>query len=252
MKAFSLALLFVSFSCLAQQDTLKGKYKWGIGLQVNSLEELPPIVNLTNFFQLSGDKKNTSFSLSIIGSHLLKNHSEIKIKVGITSYNYSMDYKTIQSGQLVNVFHGELKQKTWHYSVGVVKSFLIDKLTFYGGSDIEIKLFGKYLEDDKIEGYQNDTIIDIGFSNNIIDGGIGFGLGFNAGVNYRICNRLRLGLEFSSSFLYSKIGGNLIEHLTAYHSNNVLYYDETFIWPEKIEEFNLKKPQSSFYLKYSF
>ena len=177
---------------------------------------------------------------------------EIKVKVGITSYNFSLDYKTIQSSQLVNVNHSELEQKTWNYSIGFVRNFIFDRFLFYGGSDIQLKIFDKYLMYDKNESYQNDIISDISITNHSINGGIGLGIGFNVGLNYRLCSGLKLGLEFSSSLLYSKIGGNLIGHIQSYYPNNVLYYDETFIYPDEIKEFNLKRPQSSIYLTYSF
>jgi len=245
-------MLLLPFFCAAQNDMIGKEYKWEIAMQMNTLEELPPIVNLTNFFQLSGDKKNSSYSLSLVGSYLLKNHSEIKVKAGITSYSFSLDYQTIQSSVLINESHSELEQKTWAYSVGLAQNFLLDRFLFYGGSDVQIKIFGKYLLNDKTQAYQNDTLFDIAIINHSVDGGIGLGIGFNVGLNYNLFNRLKLGLEFSSSLLYSKIGGNLIERNTAYYPNNVLYYDETFIWQDEIKEFNLRRPQSSFYVKYSF
>lgn len=202
----SLALIIVSSSLLAQQDTLKGqKGDWGFSIGISGI-----INNIT-----LENPKDAAGNYVIFARKYIKD--DVAIRIGFNAalnkqkWNYE-DSISIPSGNMaLQQIDSSYSRFDFSVSVGYEKHFgKTKRLDPYFAGDITIGRRGntKFQANINTKDVTGTDKIQYVFQQ---DGGFWFGIGVAAGFNYFIAPKLCLGTEFGYYVAYLKAGGDYNE-----------------------------------------
>lgn len=235
MKGLSLTVLFLfSNACFAQSDSIKSlnevlKHKWGCSVAFNSIH------GQIGFFQFSsgasgsqfmdsdgnlisnGNKRDNSFSISIVPKYSITNNFQFRFEFGITKLNKSSNYnaKYFNTHQITTQ---AIKCDIYRYITGIQFNIIKKKwIELYCGvtsynliyNTLVYNIYSEY------RVLPKDTLSHWVQSKETIPGGLSFGFGGLLGFNVYLKNFISLGFETTSAILYSKIDGEVINRNTS-------------------------------------
>lgn len=248
----TLVLFFIFSSYAFAQDTTKTKpCKWGVGVQMNSLDDdFPPFVYLqdwNNSMLVQGNKKETLLAGGILGFYTFKNkETALRIKIGISDIKvHNNTNQPIHDPGVVDlqIWDVTIKQRSEHLSLGIQWMNTNHRLNYLGGFELIAAKFGNYSVDYTIDTYSNNVLTSTGKDLSIIPGGYSAGIGSFFGVKYNCIKNLYIGSECSGAFAYSTIGGQIV-------TDNIPETNESGY--KKIEKFAFTKPVFSINISYWF
>ncbi|MBI3502149.1 MAG: hypothetical protein HY063_10165 [Bacteroidetes bacterium] len=212
----------VTYNMYAQLPTAQEKgnnYKLGCSVAINSIQGQMGFpggaviaLDENGNMQNGGNRISKSLSLSIIPKYFINNDFLLRIEFGRTNINQQIKedfYET--SVHYIN--NDTVKQSITRFAPAIQWNY-VRKNFFeaYSGMSIIYMDYGKYSENFYGEDRDSATSVLI-FSrkeNTIIDGGYAAGIGAFTGFNIYLQKHISIGAEFSSSFLYYKLGGKRI------------------------------------------
>ncbi len=212
MKKYFLLFVFLlpSCFCFAQNEQDKD-YKWGIGVQLNSLDKMPPLAGYyfgddQPYFN-TGDRKNKSYSAGLVLNYFFSNNRTTRIKIGISNNHFS-EHREVVAGNN-SIEDVDFKQKIVNFCPGIFWNMKQNKLLFYGGFEMPILIYAKlkstagYVRTDPATSLILEQYSGVGE----FDGGFAIGPGIFSGFNIQANKKILIGGEFS--ILYRKVGGDL-------------------------------------------
>ena len=216
----SLISILFSFCCLAQSDSASPakKPKWGISVVYNSVEAQidQQLMNTwvfpaINYYDNFGDKKNKSYSLSILPEYSINEDMFLRFELGMTNINllshFNGYHDSVSTGFSVNTIADDtLQQKIYRFSPGIQLNFMKMKfIEAYCGGMLN------YFHYSEITWVQNIKSNDIPGRGTIYrsttPGGFAAGIGAFSGFNIYLNKKIAIGGEISYSLLYYKLGG---------------------------------------------
>lgn len=274
MKNLSLtllfSLLFVSFACLAcpppegdlahgrraQQDTVKVEYRWGIGVNINTIGQLPSLglANITQPYKYlnGGKEKDKSFSIGINVNYFIANETALRLKFLITKRKY-LEYRDDKDLSSISerIDDIEITESDFQISPGFFYHWRKGKFEIIGGFDLE------YIIHSETELKQIVTSTFANPSSNYVvqntitaPKGSSYGFGGFMGFNLFPLEFISVGLEFSSSFIHTKIG-DMVSIETIIISGN-LSPVQTIYYEDSINRSGFTEVKSSFNIAYWF
>lgn len=240
--------------------------KWGIGIQVNTVEQTQRYSNLPLniywqddidlYFSGSHSRtKDNSFAIGIIGNYYLKNTNFIRCNISINRINIEANSEYTTSWGDYSVFHGSKKQNDLHFAFGTGWKIDKEKLNFYGGFVVVAAFYGKAF----VHRYSENQVPNGLFYNSFdgtgtIENGYSAGIGSFAGFAYNV-KRFSFGVEIAYSFLYSKYGGKQTFYTSSVQVNppepNILI-ENTATYDNALTTFEMSKVKPSIYFTYNF
>lgn len=222
LKQF-LIIFFILFNytintAFSQDSTKTNLRKWGVGVQVNTVEQTQRYSNKIGNIYWTDDidlyinghnsrTKDNSFAIGIIGNYYLKNTNFLRCNIGINKINIEVkdEYPTPWGDNAV--FNASKTQTDMHFAFGTGWKIDKGKLSFYGGFVVVAAFYGKafvhkYVENQVPKG----TFYNSNEVTGTIENGYSYGIGNFAGFTYNI-KKISIGGEIAYSFLYSKYGG---------------------------------------------
>ncbi|MBK5285915.1 MAG: hypothetical protein JJE25_10990 [Bacteroidia bacterium] len=258
-KFFISAIFFSSianFAFAQAHDEFKSKCSLSIAYnsveaQIGKPEETVWKYAYASTYDREGDKKDNSYSFSIIPKYSISDDVTLRFEFSITKINVT-NYYFISHNQY-GYFKDTIQQKIFRYMPGIQWSFFKKKRieTYCGLSAIYLN-YGKT--------YWSEYSIDLNpggnwyFLNTSVPGGFAAGAGAFAGFNFYLHKNISFGAELSSSLLYYKIGGKFtasgIHFITSSGTTNVL--DPYWIAHDSFEGTQFSKMLSSFNISIYF
>lgn len=231
----TLILFFIFSSYAFAQDTTKTKpYKWGIGVQVNTVEKLPPLNAFSDqsFIGGDGNKENRSFSFGVLTSYSLRPDLSIRYRYAHTKMDFKNTFIQILSDKNVtNNYY--LKETINHFAIGIQwNNSLSKKIFFYGGFEISYNNYSKYDLSYVTSGFDatvNNGMPFTSISKQSLLGGFSLGVSPYMGFIVNLTENILFGAEYSIAYDYSKIavGDFTYEDTTKDNaSGNIIYYDK--------------------------
>jgi hypothetical protein len=213
----TILISFISFS-FAQTDSGQVKtkeFKWEISASINSVEAQigdPLITSWDWAYQnlvVLGNRTDKSFSFSIIPKYSIGDNVKLRCEFGMTNiyltshYNGVNNYNTNFPDNLIK--DDTIQQKAFRFVPGIQWTFIKKKFVeFHCGFSADYFYYGKmYWKDNLKDNIPGDYDRWVGTT----PGGFAVGTGAFAGFNIYPCKHISFGAEFSSTFLYYKIGG---------------------------------------------
>jgi len=225
MKIKLLLILFCCFVCFAataQKNNNDNDYKWGIGIQINSVEKFSQYDNLfINDPNQFGEWNYKSYSLGLTGIYSFNENSFLRLKGGFTKIYASLHQDTRDNYppyfDLRYISDTEQKQNRYYFAPSFAWQLKKNFYTLYGGFDIPLTIHEKYFRTFSLNDYDSTfTIIkDNGIYTSTAPGGFSIGAGIFVGFNINPAKHFAIGAEFSTAFLYSKLGGTIETITTA-------------------------------------
>ncbi|MGD0709658.1 MAG: outer membrane beta-barrel protein [Bacteroidales bacterium] len=263
MKKTTLLIFIIICSSLLQAQntnpipcpTDKNNNKWGVGVQVNTIDNLPPLGNgaiLDERCLLGAVQKDKSFSFGLLGNYMLKENCALNLKIGYTQRNIIEDKlpDLPDSNYIIN--HVEIKQEKFKITPGIQWYIKQNKFIFYGGFDMPFSLFNEMTISSHADSYTNNTLSYIEDDMITVPGGISVGIGSIIGFNIKITNHISIGSDASFAFLYSKIGnGETITTITSSIPGNPSQTTTTKI-KDSIQKLGISGLQGAFNISYWF
>ncbi len=166
-----------------------------------------PYTNLTGYF---GDRKNKSFSFSIIPKYLVRDDVRLRCEFGFTNIHLISHFNGINdsgaTGIQTNLIKDDtIQQKIFRLTPGIQWNFVKRKfLQAYCGFSANYQYYGKSYWKDNLKS--NDSP-DFDRWTGVTPGGFAAGIGAFAGFNIYLLKRISIGSELSSSLVYYKLGG---------------------------------------------
>lgn len=253
---FSFILFFNSY-LFAQFDTEPDiKYKWGIGVAINSIQaqvEIPimsgsgaQIIDADGNIITGGNREDKSYSISIVPKYHIKNNVQIRFEYGLTKLNLvsNSNHKLNQH----TISYREVNNKINRYNIGFqwmfVKTFRLE--SYFGLTGTYVN----YSDISSTSSFENrdlvsDTLLFKTKTNEITPGGYATGISGLTGFNIYLSNRFSIGAELSSTALYYKIGGKGVSETEELVAGNpsVSYSGE---YANSYKGFKISKIMSSF------
>lgn len=209
-------LFLFSYSSFAQEVN---EYKWGCSFAINSIQGQMGFPGLTPLdldengnLQSGGNKTSKSLSLSIIPKYFISNDFMLRLEICKTTINQEQNSDYYY--QSVHYAVNETVQENILRLCPALQLNYVRKKFFeaYSGMSLIYVSYGKYLLNSYAETRDSATnVLTVWGKNDIsIDGGYAAGIGALTGFNFYLQKHISLGAEFSSSFLYYKLGGEYI------------------------------------------
>jgi hypothetical protein len=248
------ALFIIKFSCICAltmnaQD--EPKYKWHVSAAINSVEAQMDqklfdtwIFPSANYYTVFGDKKDKSWSFSLIPKYEIKSNIYLRIEIGMTNINLKNHY--YGNGDTLSGNQGHIgataditkevsiQQKIYRYAAGLQYNFLKNKfIETYCGISL---YYLQYSEMHWIDHINDNTQVapnyNYSFYRASTPGGFATGVGALAGFNIFLYKGISLGGEFSYSLLYHKLGGvqNGTYERYQYISSSNYYWETHLTW----------------------
>ncbi len=217
-KIIYILLLSSSNICFSQKDSIK--YKWGIGLQLNTIDKIFPFENPDaelDFYDSHGAWKNLSYSLGIVGKHNVNERFSLRLKSGVIQVN-QQQHRDVRDESIGapcgSCFLGDLtiKQRRYYISPEVIGTVSKGNLGIYGGTGILYTKYKEFLQEGYGIYYTDETFSTIQYDNEskvVIPGGFSVGLSAFFGVSFHLLKHFSIGAEISDSYVYRKLGGNV-------------------------------------------
>lgn len=232
---FSLCAL--SITGFAQIDTSSlTSRRWSVGLSYNSVEgQMNQFllntwqVPIANYYDVLGNKRDRSYSISVITKCRFKKNVAFRFECGLTAINLIKDYNaigdTISQGQgqmfgLDNYTkHTLVKQNIIRIIPAIEYDFnLTNRLHAHLGSQLVFNYYLPLFWSDSV--IVNDTPGRSAYYESKTPGGIACGIGFYGGVSILLSKSFSLGCEASTSVVYYAIGGKQEGIMNVYYPNS--------------------------------
>lgn len=258
MKNFSLALLFFlmfaflfPFFCVAQSDTAKREYKWGIGVQVNQVRRISQLDSyLINVSYADGSTKDKSYSFGITPYYFLKENFALRIRIDITKTNINL-YKKPHP-VFLSTSNVDLSQTNYEMALGCAWLLTKGIITFGGGLEIPIGVYGDFTSSGTGLNYTNGILTYSSKNNVVIPGGNSYGIGGFGNLYFNFFKNISFGFQLSTALLHYKIGGSTTEDNWVYDPNGVLIGHEFISRETTYQQFAVVAPIASFNLLVTF
>jgi hypothetical protein len=266
-----LLIIFLGFAPLTSysqtsndKEIKNNHYKWGVSFVMNSVYSQLGYINETGLTSgiwgsnyNYGKRKDNSLSLSLIPTFNVNENFSIRMEFGWTKIdinnNLTAKPPTINlNNQNYGVGNDQINQRIFRYVPGVqffllkrkwIESYCGIILPFIAYSNIERKL------ETEQRNIDTDTLVSWNNEHVKIPGGKSFGIGTIGGFSIYLTKHLSIGAEFSCSFLYSKIGGEVNYETSGQSFPNPPYIEsKTFL--DSFEGIKFSKIQSSLNISY--
>lgn len=256
-KSFILLFFLLTTSAFAQLEKEK-KYKWQIGVNINTVEPITEAgydiyFGQTRLFNDFDHQKNnlTSFGLNV--SYMVQENFGIRLSAKSTKYKVEETYNQkdlstvgpTTSEYIIDT--GYVKQSAIVFSPGIFWNFKYKKLNLYSGFQIVYRRFNPAYEHliYRIYNNQTDTLVSHRYYDIKLEGGYSIGIAPFIGFSANIFKGISVGAEFTSAYSYYKTGGELTwietrffpNALTESHSNKHTY--EAYKFSSLISSFNI-------------
>jgi hypothetical protein len=229
----------------------KKENKWEIAFAYNSVEAQMDqklfdtwVYASANYYGYFGDKKDKSYSFSIVPKYRIANDLFLRFEFGITNINLASHYNGIgdtvwqQQGHIATagdiIKDDNITQKIYRYALGFQSTIISSKFV-----DAYCGITLNYFNYTKM--YWRDNIHDLSFMLpdykyfdywSLTPGGFATGVSGLAGVNFHLNKWISFGGEISYALLYYKLGG--VEHgvFEIYQYNYSLqeHFNRTLPW----------------------
>jgi hypothetical protein len=255
-------LFLFSYSSFAQN---KKGFKWGLSVAMNSIQAQVAIPLVANSGEmiidgdgnivLKGDRTDHSISYSVLPKYYINDDVLLRFEFGITNLNLKADFEV---EDVATSYHetdeDEVTTKIYRYAPGFQWFFFKEKkIESYCGMTASYI----YYQSSNYHYYHERRNLTTGAllaSNDvtkITPGGFATGAGAFAGFNIYLLKRISLGAELSSSALYYKLGGEVMQTYKDFNiggpNPTVTYYST---YPNAYKGFKISKITSSFNISF--
>lgn len=255
-------ILICSF-CYAQQDpgTYKTNFKWEVSVAYNSVDAQinQALINswyfpYNDFYGYFGNKKDKSFSFSVIPSMRISDNLKLRIELGNTSIKLEKQYNGVNDSNSFGAntkANNRISQNIYRFALGIETQLISKKKVHaFCGVGIYMNYYKKmkwhvFVELNDTPGrateYDSQTI-----------GGFAVGPGMFSGLKFQITDCFALSAEFCSVLMYYHVGGAQEGTITNYYPN---YPTETtfFSMNDNLSDgFQFFKPMPSFKMAFQF
>jgi hypothetical protein len=262
------ALLFLLLPCflLAQTQTVtdtslaKNFKKFGITVNLNSVGVIASNglgnVNFENNQLIDGgDMKNRSYNLGLNLSYMMTQDWGLRLKMTTTQWNYSA-YRNLLDEQPNNPPYARtddvrITSSDYSFAPGIFYQWRIKKLALIAGASVEFIIHNEEKYSDYVT--QDDPNPANAYQvHNTITVPSGYSVGISAfmGANYYFKNRFSVGLELSTSFLYTNIGDRTYINTTVI--SGTIIQPSSFWYEESINSFQYGQLKGSLNISYYF
>lgn len=230
MKINILAFLFfLSYNFCFSQNVTAPDYKWGIGIKIGTVENIPGIAGYSNYFSTffnNANQRDHSFSGGLIANHALNSFMSIRLSIGITKRNIYEESDTtgISSGGNFSDGHFAIKENNIHINPGIQWQEKINYLGLAGGFEFPLTLVGQIKIESVYHNYANNLLTTTTNATGTFTGGSSLGIGTFARLNFYPSKHFSVGTEFTFDYLYTKVGGSQIQNITETTSTSITNY----------------------------
>lgn len=260
-KSFILLFFLLTFTAFAQVEKEK-KYKWQIGVNINTVEPITEAgydiyfgqIRLFNDFD--HQKNNlTSFGLNV--SYMVQENLGIRLSARSTKYKVEETYNSkdlVTASPPSDVYiidTGYVKQSTLVFCPGIFWNYKYKKLNLYGGFQIVYRRYNPAYEHLIYRFYdtQTDTLTSYRYHDIKLEGGYSIGFAPFVGFSANLFKGISVGAEFSSAYSYYKTGGTLTWTETRFYPTA---YSESHSNKHTYEAYKFSSIISSINLSYTF
>lgn len=253
-KCVLFLVLLLNCYCGFSQNEKNTDKKWTIGLQMNSLDKIPSLLNLDNpsdnRFYNDGTRKNKSFAIGIQANYSFSENCFFRIRSGVTFNNiYEYNEEIFSGGILLGKDYIHITNKNFNLAPGFFFTKRLERFDVFCGFEIPFIAYGQVKDTTSFEQYDRmtDTLTSYVYSHAKSDNGFAVGPAFNAGFNIHLSRNFSLGGETSYAFLYSKVGE--ISTVTVYSDGPTIVTGE---FKDSYEIFFLPSPRFALNLSFHF
>lgn len=260
-KFYSFCFLIISVKSLfSQESPTEKEYKWGVGIQINTIDKFSQYENSFEGFNTNtsqGKWTNKSFSLGLIGSYNLNENAFLRFRTGITNISiaYHRDdrdeyYDGIPNGAY-RIIDEAITQKRFYCIPGVLWRFKANKLfDMHGGFELPFSIYKGYNSNGSETDYDTASVIVLkGDYTTTAPGGFSIGIGGVVGFNFHLHKRISIGADFSAALLFLKLGGDVVQ---TYSSTIPVSSTSTYHYLFNVNGFNYSGEKLSLNVVYSF
>jgi hypothetical protein len=257
-KNFSVIVLLLPVFLCAQNP--KDSMKFGITVNLNTVGVIASNgLGNTNFEnnQLidGGDMKNQSYNLGLNVSYMMTPDWGLRLKMTTTQWNYSAYRNTLdeQPGNppYNRIDNEKVTSADYSFAPGIFYQWRLKKLAFTAGLDAEFIKHKEEIFSDYVT--QNDPNPSNAYeihNTTTVPGGYSCGIGAFMGASYYFKSCFSVGLELSTSFLYTNIGDRTYLNTTVISGTTI--QPTSFWYDESINSFQYGQLKGSLNISYYF
>jgi hypothetical protein len=257
-KFLAFAILFhYGLNVSGQKDTVAFK-KWCIGVSLNTVEMATDFV-IKERLILNGHRTDNSYCLGMFAVYNLKNNWHLRLlgKYTNNKAKETYDYREHSSyaGGSYNIDTLSAKQTIVYISPGLFHDFKYKRLNIYGGLQFVYKHYNPIKANTVQWFYFPDgSLEELLKYHQSSEGGFALGVGAFAGFSLQILKPLFIGAEFSSTYSYYNLGGEIITEKTSVNFVNpsASYYNERSINQQTFKGYGFSNVISSLCLHFNF
>jgi hypothetical protein len=263
-KKSSLILLFIPCFLSAQNQTAKDSAqnfkKWGVTVNLNSVGVIASNgLGNTNFEnnQLidGGDMKNRSYNLGLNLCYMMAPDWGLRLKMTTTRGNFSTYRNTLDqqpnNPQFARFDDARITSSDYSFAPGIFYQWRIKKIVLTGGGNAEFIIHNEEIYSDYVTQNDPNPANAYEIHNTVtVPNGYSYGIGAFMGVNYYVKPRFSLGLELSTSFLYTSIGDRTYLNTTVISGTAI--QPSTFWYSESINSFQYGQVIGTLNISYYF
>ncbi len=238
------------------------KNKWGFSFAINNIDMMPGYgggLTYTSdgsdgFLNGSGEKRNKSYSFSIIPKYYLSDDLILRFEVGFTNIDM-----TIHS-DVMNVQHQlytlEVKQTNYRYVPGIEWNLVRKKkIELFGGILFSYIKYGNITGADSSIALDSATNVLLSWRSgkSIIPGGFSIGFGPVLRIQINLFKHFSIGAESSYSYIYSNVGGQTDNsYILSYNPSLPPQISSPHNFQENFKGFQFSKIKSSLNISITF
>ncbi len=230
--------------------THEKNYKWGVGVQVNSVEGFSQyeksLFDYSSYSILEFEWKNNSYSSGVRGIYRLNENTFLNCQAGTTQINLSSNSDSRTGSSAVpgayTLGNSQITEARYYCSPRIGWEMRKSKFGFNGGFAI---LFTSY-SDYKLEGHGNDydannTMVAYYKFHRTASGGYTTGTGAFAGFNVYLFKHISIGADVSSALIYYKLGSTITTTYEQIYPTGVPSNTYSFFYSRKGFEYSGEK-----------
>lgn len=211
-------ILLASISCFGQKKSTGQENKWGIGIQVNTIEQFihyeRALFDNVNFGIPYGEWKSNYFSGGIKATFLFNENTFLNWQTGLTKININLytDTRTNPSvpGPGYTLGNQDISHIQYYFTPRLGWQMKENKFGLFGGLSLPYTFYKEYNIEGNGKHYDAGNTIDYEENyHSVAPGGFSIGLGAFVGFDFHFKKNLSIGAEISSAYAYYKLGGEI-------------------------------------------
>lgn len=255
----TILLYSLSYNVFAQlpatQDKKKGK--WQIGVNLNSIEPIRDLganYGVTGFGNPPDHIQDFSFNTGLDCFYKLTGKIALRMTTKITKYHIVNHTDTREilpfSSSTYYIIQSKKESSIINISPGILWSWNYEKISPYGGFQVEVKKYNDLTINATSSEYNSSTNLLMSNNNQTIreEEGISFGAGPFAGFAIQMFKNIYIGADLSSSISYYKLGGTI----EIIDTNTITTMTNTQHWQQTMEGIKFSNCSTSIILSIIF